>query len=334
MSAQTVSRAEGLLLSVARAALGFDSSYGLRRLLLSQGSPPERLSPPAMRLLEETLSKGVVHVLAAGGWQPLAGRRLWQRQALPTLEFTPTLFRFLQWLVRMPLGEAGSARGVAPVPFTPAESVVVASLLHGLRGSGLESAVLSHPGARATPLLQLGFAGELATVAPLEATAPVDVRAHLVFLEGLADLFAASWLAAESRLAALETPAQVRQVAAAQSAVLEPFLAALTGHREAALFLVRAGSQWTGSAPTPEHYGRRFKPELPLSERTAARRASLVLLRALATLSAWHEEHRVTRFTDDGYPEAQALLPLLAPLARGGFAAAARLVAQVDGLPG
>jgi hypothetical protein len=88
---------------------------------------------------------------------------------------------------------------------------------------------------------------------------------------------------------------------------------------------------------TPERkvddFTRSMSLDAPLRERTDARRRSAALMRALAILRAWDQEHRSVRFIDDGYDLAQRLVADWERLGERGFSKAAELVAELDAIP-
>jgi hypothetical protein len=331
---KTVSLPEANLLTLTQAALELGEPQDLRRLLLLSARAPERLGPTAMRLFQESLAKGTVLALArAGGWRAEVGGRLWERGALPELRFGPALFRFLQWVLRTPLAEGGPGRIEGQGPFFPAEEVVVAALVERVRGSGCETAVLRHPGVRASPLLALLYAGELGAQERLEFAPPFSATAHGPLLEGVQSWAVQAWLGVEKAKGSLEAPEVLLRVGDAQRLVLESFLQSASAARHLAMFLVEVGRRWLAPGRTAAHYGAALDSEAPLGTRVAARRSSLALLRALGRLRAWDQEHRATRFFDEGYAAAQALIRAWERLGEVGFAEAARVVTEVEQWP-
>ena len=107
MSAVTLQEAE--LLRVARAVVGLSSFGEVERLLGAQRAVPNEIGPTAMTLLEETLARGVgLAVMRGGGWRQERKQRVWERAALPPMQFQANSFQLLQWMLKTPLAEAGT----------------------------------------------------------------------------------------------------------------------------------------------------------------------------------------------------------------------------------
>jgi hypothetical protein len=332
----TVTRAEANLLTLARTAVGLVPAGDVLRLLATSVPPPTKLGPTAQRVLAETLSRGAVLVLARqGGWQVEAGGRLWERHARPPqLVFTGNIVRLLQWVLKTPLADQDLPPLGTHGPLTLGESLIAASLLDRLRGTGCEGALARQHALRTAPLVVLANVVELARVGPLEAPS-FDAAALGLTIEGIGGLLTRSWVSGELAKREVAEPEVLSRIGAAQEQVLDAFLAAIdkAQARQLANFLVDAAAEWLRTPRTPEDLVRGLSTEAPLRARTEARRRAGAFMRALARLRTWDAEHRGTRFIDDGYDLAQALVARWERLGDAGFNAAARLVEALEALP-
>lgn len=142
-----------------------------------------------------------------------------------------------------------------------------------------------------------------------------------VVLEGLERYLARRWIAVERRKPGLHRNAEMQALGQAEEAVLGPYLDAidLAGRRDLAGFLLDAARVLTEGAPRGARWVEALEPSGPLRERTHARRAAAVLLRAVGRLRQWDEQHRAIRFFDDEYDTAQHLLRRWEALGAEGF---------------
>jgi hypothetical protein len=331
-----ISEPEANVVMLARAAVGAAPVDALKRLLSSSVAPPQKLGPTAVRLLSETLAKGVVYSLARnGGWMSSAKGRLWERAAAPKLHFSSALIQFFQWLLRAPLGEPECPPLVVDAPFNGFEQLVVVQLFEALKGSGFEVALAQQAAVRALPLMNLAHAAELGGVMALEAVPPLDVERDGLVVEGLRQVLTRSWVNAERNKRAIEQPLVLARIGAAQHVVLGSFLDGLAqaNRRELAGFVVDAAVVILAGEPTAEGMLRSMAVDRPLRERSEARRQSAAFLRSLARIKAWDDEHRLVRFFDDEYDPSQALVRDWGRLSERSYALAARLVAELDAIP-
>lgn len=338
MSTALVTGPEAALLSVARCAVGLAPPEEEARLLSAPVTPPGGLGPTCRRLLQETLSTGVVLALAReGGWYQGPQGRLWERGPLPPLELGPAVVELLLWVLRTPLARVAQGEA-APLrtsrPFTPAEGVVATVLLARLQDTGWEGALAEQAPLRSEPLVVLAHVAELAKAEALEEVPRFDLGAIGFAVEGLRALLARAWVRAEHLKAALTEPAALRRVGEAQGRVLEAFLDAAdaAGRRDLATFLIDAGVALRDGRQGPPEAGRALSGAAPMRERSEARRAAPALARALGRLEAWDQEHRTRRFFDDGYQEGQALARDWQRLGPGGFEQFRAAAAAVEAL--
>ena len=333
----TVSQSEAQLLLLARSAVGLVPTVDVMRLLAGSSTPPATLGPTARRLLADTLGRGTVLALARhGGWCQCEGGRLWERHAPPPLDFTGSVVRLFQWLIRTPLGDADAAPFATKAPLTLAESIVVTLLLDQLRGTGWDMVLARQPPLRASPLVVLAHVVELSRAAPLERIPTLKALELDVAVDGLRGLLARSWVAGERAKRDVADPVVLRRIGHAQGEVLGGFLSSIdeAGRRGLAGFLVDAGVEWFRTPRSADDLVRSLSADTPLRDRSEARKAAAAFLRSLGTVREWDQQHRAIRFIDDGYETAQALVRDWERLGEPGFQQASSIVAQLDALPG
>lgn len=333
MSVARVTHAEANLLTLARAVVGRAPLAELTRLLLVAGEAPKTLGPTSGALLEETLARGVGRALLdEGGWTSEPGGRLWDG-ALPPLHFGGNVVRLLQWALRLPLAEGEPEPLQLVGGLSPAEEVFAVLLLERARGTSAERALMGQAALRSAPLVQLAHAASLALAGPL-TLAPLS-SAHLPFVRGLLDLLGNVWLDAETQKPRLTQPRLLSAVGRAQTLVAASFLELLEQQqqRRLARFFVDAAAAWLTRHTTAAELVA-LDPESPLRERADARREAGALWRVVLRLEQWDQQHRATRFIDDGYEESQRLVRDWERLGPAGFAAAHRLVGELEALPG
>lgn len=331
-----VTRAEANLLTLARVAVGAHPAQDALRLLLGTASAPAKLGPTARAVLSDTLARGTVASLARrGGWTREGGKRLWERMAPPPLDFSANLVRLFRWMLANQLASPDLPRLVLDGELTLAEQAVVVTLFEQLRATGCETALAQQPAMRRAPLVVLAHVADFARAAPLDDVPAFDAAALAAMIEGLRDVLARAWVAAERLKRDQERPETLADIGRAQTAVLDAFLAAIDagGQRQLAGFLVDGAVRWLATPRAADAYVRGLSADAPLRDRTDARRHAAAFMRALARLHAWDREHRAVRFIDDGYELAQRLVKDWERLGEHGFSAAAQLVADLDALP-
>lgn len=331
-----VSRAEANLLTLARVAVGAVPAMDAMRLLVTSVTPPPKLGPTARAALADTLSRGAVVSLAKqGGWFAEGKQRLWERSGAPPLAFTGNTVRLFSWMLSSPLAEPDVAALTFKGKLTVAEDFLVALLLERLRGTGCEAALCQQLVLRELPLTTLAHAGPLAREVPLDEVPTFEVATLAPWLEGLRALIARSWISAERAKRDLTTPDALARVGRAQGEVLAAFFKAIdaAGRHDLATWLIDATASWLSVERTAEELTRSMSLDAPLRERTEARRRAAAMLRGVATLREWDQQHRAVRFIDDGYELAQRLVADWERLGERGFSRAAALVAELDSIP-
>jgi hypothetical protein len=336
-----VSPTEHELLTLARAIVGLGQYAPVEDLLRDRHTLPERLSPGAMHVLRDTLSKGSVLALArCGGWrkrrylhdgQERSGR-LWERHPPPALHFSALSFRALRWLLEEPLVKHGCAALPGDEPPTLADELFLYLCCRLVSGTTCAKAVGAQPAFRRSALCWLGFPDLLGAAPPtLTASAFAPLLANGGWLlDALREDLARRWRKLEESKRLLHEPEALVALGAAQEAVLSAFLDAVdaAGRRQLAGFLLEAGRPLLDPPATRWVEGLSLSASLGL--RAQAARAAGAYLRALGRLARWDAEHRAVRFFDDTYDAAQLLLSEWSPFGEAGFRRAADLERELS----
>lgn len=318
-----VAQSEYDLLTVARALVG-EGSYATIEPIVHIGRKlPPKIGPTAMRLLEETLSRGVILELARrGGWRPAqhlnahgmpsATARLWERHATPpAIPFSKLTIELLRWL------SAGQKGDLADAPATLGDELIMYFALELLASGGAAATLAEQPPVRGSRLCWLGFPDVLVRHAPPAtggltgpAFAPYMKDAGAIVLEALQADLARRVLEIERSKRTIRRLDAMAALGATQTALFDAFMAACdtAKRRDLAGFLIEAGTKLLARPVPPTAWIETLELIGPLSERTAATRAAGSFLRALVRWKTWDDEHRGVRFIDDGYDASQLLL--------------------------
>ncbi len=301
---------------------------------------PPVISPACAALLGDALAQVWPALWRRGGSRPGASvqaavvrrGRIWERHAPIGLTFSVATLQLLRWLVgALWSASSASVEPLAAAPLTVGDQVMVYLALDAVAGSSAQAAIAAQPLVRSAPLAWLGFADVLGAGSPNDLASLVD-GAGAIVVEALTGELAERWRVVELRKRAIEAPARLAALGAAQDATLGGFLAVCENHRrrDLASFVIEAAAPLLarGIAPMPV----RLDPTTPLGQRAAARVAAGALLRGVATWTAWDRAHRGVRFIDDGYEEAQLLLARFEPIGAAGAERAAAWLADLASL--
>jgi FtsH ternary system domain X6 len=345
-----VAASEHELVLLARGLIEAHASEVHAALYRRRELPPE-ISTTCARLLGETLAhvwpalwrRGAIQpgrsienggAGEAGGAGTLRSGRIWERHAPVGLTFSAATLRLLRWLVATPLAAPrGTLAPLRAGPLTVGDQVMVYLALDAARGTPAHAAIAAQPLVRAAPLAWLGFAEAFGDGAPGE----LDSLCHgagAIVVEALTGELARRWRAVELGKRAIEAPAVLIALGAAQDATLGGFLTACDRHRRRDLagFVIDAVAPLLarGIAPVPA----RLDPDATLASRAAARVAAGALLRGVMTWARWDEAHRGVRFIDDDYAASQLLLARFEAIQPAGAARVAAWLADLAGLAG
>jgi hypothetical protein len=341
------------VIAVARALFGSRTSLAIEPILAG-ASPVEKLSPTAMSLLQSTLARGSVHMLARLGGSQARLRpgvakptRVFDARPVPVIAFGPWSFELVRWLASVPLDDRSAPdldqrRGA---PETIGDELLAYLTLRLVAGSRFERRIAAQVGVRASSLAWLGHARALARYARGDDAEPPSFDGLLAQGEGrlvvecLVGDLASQWKSTAhwSRDEPCDPPEALR-IATAERRTLESFLDALErqGRWDLGTFLVDAGAALLGGGSTTLDLAARAAPpvraEGPLRIRTEARRRSGAVYHALARIGARREHLSLVRFFEDGYDDAQSLLTTWEVLGRDGFSRAGQATRALDAL--
>lgn len=350
-----VAASEHAILTVARALVGEATPESAEPVLRASRELPAAMGPTASALLRETLSRGVVLCLARrGGWRRdkhLAQRgdspgnaavvegRLWERHAeLPPLVFTGATALLLRWMVHTPLGAPDRPLIVGTLSL--ADEVVAYLACDLLVRTGFGRAIATSGALGKSPLAWLGFPAELrgekqaGSIPDAIRFAPLLAPGASAILEALQSDLAVRWTGMERAKRHVKRCDRMEDLGDTQAAVLDAFFTACdsAGRRDLAGFAVEAAARVLPSAVPATQWSSGLDKSSALRERAAARRAAGAFLRSLARLRAWSEEHRTTRFFEDGYDAAQLLLSRWERFGDEGWARAEGVLRELDSL--
>jgi FtsH ternary system domain X6 len=316
-----VSRFEANLITLARFVVGAVPAEQARRPLADGFAPPPCLSAACVRLVQDTLAKGLTLTLVrAGGWRtdefltpagPTAGR-VWERHPVTSrrLSFGPAVLSFLMWLTAEKGGEPKHGWEPPADDPTAADELFFARAADALRGETAGfSAVKSRSAFARNPLARLFRPADYPGVPPPDF-APTVRGDRAVLLECLQPALADRWTRAERQKVLTTDWSALRDQGAAEYATLTAFLAAAdaAGRRDLARFAVVATGR-TLAAPdrTPAHWLGGLAGGGPprLADRLDVQRTALSLHRAADVLADWDRRARTVGYFDDDYPAAQ-----------------------------
>jgi FtsH ternary system-associated peptide len=321
---QTVSRFESNLLRLLYYFLGREPAERGLALVEARLQPPTCLSRAAVRLAQDALATGCVHLLATrGGWRrerflragkPAEGR-LWQRTppAELALTFSRHALAFLIWITAARPLDKRPHWGPAQTELMPGDLLLLYLAHQGLR-EGADS--LGAPQLRLrTPfvehaLCRLAYPEDF-TAAPVSAApsfAPWTKGVGAAILEALQPELEARWMQIEGGKGSIALPEQMQALGCSQQRVLSAFLDALESESrpDLARFLLAAAARllgphanvemWTGSLRTA---GQR------LADRSSTYQAALAFVQQMERLRAWDRQARSVGYFEEGYAASQ-----------------------------
>jgi hypothetical protein len=319
-----VAQSEYDLLTVARSIVGEGSFATIDPIVHIGRKLPDKVGPTAMRLLEETLARGVVLELARrGGWRPMQHvsgpgptaqpARLWERHAAPPpIPFSPRSLKVLRFLSSGQKGELP-----AELPLSLGDELTIYLALDLLHSGSAAQTLAEQPLVRASRLAWLGFYDVLVRhempqrgLLDPSAFAPFVTGPGAIVLEALQQDLARRTLEVERGKKEIRKLETMTSLGAVQGETLGSFMDAAdkAGRRDLAGFLLEAGAKLLARPVPPSAWIERLELIGALSAKTAGARAAGALLRVLGRWQKWDEDHRSVRFIDDGYDASQLLL--------------------------
>jgi len=319
---QTVSRFEANLLRLLYFFLRREPLERALPLIEPPRQPPACLSPTAIRLIQDALTKGCVHLLAErGGWRrerflrnerPVEGR-LWERTPPQELglSFSRHTLEFLTWIAAVkPGGKPGRQRPSAGA-LTLGDQLLLFFAHEGLRQYGRHDLNWQTlPGFAMHGLCRLmypdDFAAAAIETAPNFAAWTKGVGACI--LEALQNDLAERWQEIEQDKGRIGDYTTMRLLGQEQERVLSAFLDAVeqAERLDLARFLLKAASKLlTEHARAEDWTGALQHTKQRLAERAAIYHMATTFLRQMNRLQQWERQARAIGYFDEGYEAGQ-----------------------------
>lgn len=318
---RTVNRFEANLLRLLQFFLRCVPPEQALTLVQNRCPVPKCLSRDAVELVQDTLAKGCVLVLArSGGWRrerflrdgQAAEGRLWQRTSPAQLQlaFSRHTLQFLIWVTATKPGDKEPEWSPAMKELTPADQLLLGLAYGAVRTSEMGKALRARPAILANGLCRLAFAEDF-TEAPEKPAldfAPWTAGCRAGILEAWQSDLAAHWLDVERSKRRVSDWPTMRALGQSQEGTLGRFLDAVeaAGRLDLARFLLpvaagllseqAASEDWIAGLPRP---GPR------IADRLATYRAALAVLRQMERLAKWQQRARSIGYFDEGYAASQ-----------------------------
>jgi hypothetical protein len=313
-----VSRFEADLLYILQFLLRRDPSGHALELIYREVEAPPCLSRRCVTLIQDTLVKGCVSILARTAWgkeRHLQGGkvvegRLWARHSPATLapRFSEHTLRFLIWLT------AANPADKAPTwPVIPLEQLTVADQLFFYFALGALRDTEKGAFFSGKDLFTSNGLCRLAYPETLTRDQAVDFSPWLTgtgaaLLEALQPELIQRWLQVERGKAQIGDWQRMQELGRSQERVLVSFLEATAqaGRRDLARFLLPALQALLPENPRLEWWIGGLRSAGPrMLDRTETNQAALVLPRILARLQGWETEARAVGYFEEEYAASQ-----------------------------
>jgi hypothetical protein len=320
--AKRITRFEANLVRIVRFILGALPAAQAHPLIFQKCDRPRCLSRAAVALVQDTLAKGFVRLLARqGGWRrerflrtnDIAVGRLWQRT--PPVElglhFSRHTLELLMWLTAEDPSNRKSRRPTAAdAALTAADAVVCYHVFAALLDTKAAPGLATRLGFGQQTLCQLAYPGEFVN-RPRDGAPDFSEWTKGVggcILETMQHELKNRWVLLERSKCRISDWQRMKALGEAQEIVLEALLDALetAGRLDLVRFLlmvldellpegVRAAS-WIAGLTTA---GPR------LADRAATYGAALVVVRQLPRLQRWERQAKSVGYFDESYAASQ-----------------------------
>lgn len=308
-----VSIAERALLVAVDGIVGLSHPQEVASSLRSAPDVPRKLSPTALELLQQRLSRGLgLRLLRGGAWRRLAvfdgeearRQRPWSLGVLPELRLSPYAMQVCRSAVEALAGRSALKHRSRPASL--ADELVALFTAELLRRGRYR---------QVSPLLGRSVLvwASWPDVAAASGQSPPALKRFLeqggvTLLRLLEPYLAGAFVETERVPARLQDRAQLLAIGDGRDAVLGQLLSHLeqSEQHEAAGFMVQAAARLTGR-PASDWVGS-IHEQGRLEERSEAARAGVRGLEALQRVGEWYAHLRRVGFLDEGYERAQFLL--------------------------
>lgn len=318
-----VSRFEASLLRILRFFFGQVPAEEALPLVRSMLNRPRCLSPDAVGLIRDTLSKGcVLYLIRAGGWkrerflrngEPKTGR-LWERSPTADLKlnFSAHSMEFLLWLTATRPGDASLTWKAPENELTTADQLLLFLAYESLRDEpDLAASLKGSPSFTSNALIRLFHPNDF-----------VDDERHAfsftdwfagtgaLILEALQPSLEACWLEIERTKGQIGDWDRMRQQGRTELMVLDRFLEASekAGRLDLSRFLLGVLAKLlAGPEMTPVFWTGGLQGSGPprLADRLEVQRSALSLLSRADRLRQWEQRARRSGFMDEDYAASQ-----------------------------
>lgn len=315
-----LSRFEANLLRILQYLLRHGLEKQALELLFDSCERPPCLSREAVALVQNTLAKGCIAILARGGWRherylrngKVVAGRLWQRHPVQelALAFSPYSLQLLIFLTAENLSSKKLQWPVVPATLTVGDHLLVYLVYGALRsteiGPGLprKALFLQHALIRLT--YAEDFTGAETNAAPnfgIWTTGP-----GTVILEALQPELAERWRQAEWAKSNSTDWQHMQALGQSQQRTLQTFFEAVeqADRRDLARFLFPVLTDLLPEQPRLEWWTRNLRSFGPrLVDRGETGRAALALPRLLGRLYRWQREAQLVSYFDENYAASQ-----------------------------
>ena len=313
-----LSRFEANLLGIVHGVLQRAPLEKVLPLVTARVARPTCLSRDAVVLLQDTLAKGTVWLLAREGWRrerfvrgsQVADGRLWQR-TFPAdlgLAFSQHALGFLIWLTAWTPEEKEFPAGPPAEELTTADRLLFFLTYRVLRGTAVGQTLRRIDFIAGDGLCRLMFPDDFKKPpGSLDWKSWTSSPASCI-LECLQGPLAQRWIEIELAKERIAEAARMTELGKVQERTLHGFLTAAheAGRWDLARFLLRTASVLLAGNPAARRWiGGLNVQGLRLAERTDAYRAALVLLRHVEQLQKWEAQARTVGYFDEGYAASQ-----------------------------
>jgi hypothetical protein len=321
---RAVSRFEYNLVHMLRGLLGHVPLDQVRKTLTEKHAAPECLSPAAVHLVKDSLSKGLVlYLVRAGGWRrerflragkPVGGR-VWERIPLGErkLRFSEHTLSFLVWLTAEKPTEPKQKWDPLAEELTPADELFFMVVLDAVRPEpGIVEVLRAKDAFARNAFCWLSRPADFADAnEPRPPTfASLFEGTRVAILECLQPALAQKWVRSERAKGQIGDWKRIRAEGTAEFATLSAFLDAAekANRTDLARFLLSTLSSLLSAIDLAPSYwlGGLHGPGPPrLADRLGTQRAGLAVPRQAETLARWDRRARAVGYFDEEYAASQ-----------------------------
>lgn len=312
-----LSRFEASLLRILHGILQRAPLERVQSLVLTDMPMPPCLAREAVVLIQNTLARGLVSILARQGWRrerhlrlgQVREGRLWERIPLEErrLEFSPFSMTLLIWLT-------ATAARASDMPecdleqLTAADRLLTVLAYQLLRNTDLGASLRKCAFVTSNALCRLIFAEDFGSEKSAPDWRPWSTGVGACIIEAFQDTLRDRWLEMERGKAHVKSPTLLREMGEGQERMLTGFLDAMNGaqRRDLTRFLLPTVQRLLADDPSCVRLVKGLNLQgLRLADRAQVYRAVLVLPRTLLRLRQWEREARTVGYFDEDYAASQ-----------------------------